>query len=436
MSSIRVAPATRVDGGVDVPGDKSISHRALIVGALANGRSYIGNLSPADDVQRTAECLRACGVWIRDFTDGRVTVEGSGPGASLSSPSGVLDCGNSGTTMRLLSGAIAGHDGRATLDGDESLRLRPMARVADPLTAMGAVVQTTSEGTPPVEVIGRRHLQALRWEMPVASAQVKSAVLLAALSADGPTTVVEPRPTRDHTERMLRMCGLTVSSDGAEVTIVPGPLAAFGLRVPGDISSAAFFLALAAAREGWSMRCANVGLNPARTGVLDVLRSMGAHVDVEGGEEHDDAEPVGNVAVRGAGLHGVTISGDLTVRCIDELPVIAVLATQAEGVTEIRDATELRAKESDRIAATVDGLRAFGGRCETVSDGLVIIGPTPLHEAHVDSHRDHRLAMAWGIAAALCDPGSGASLIEKADAAAVSYPKFFDDLQATIGTSS
>jgi 3-phosphoshikimate 1-carboxyvinyltransferase len=434
VNAVRIAPADHVDGDVTVPGDKSISHRALIVGALARGRSYAGNVSHAADVQSTVACLRACGVWIRDFTDGRIAVEGSGPGESLQTPAGPLDCGNSGTTMRLLSGAIAGHDCEAVLDGDASLRRRPMARVADPLEAMGAAVQTAPQGTAPLAVRGRRELRAIHWETGVASAQVKSAILLAALSADGPTTVVEPRPTRDHTERLLRHCGVSVQADDTGgVTLTPGAVAPFGVRVPGDISSAAFFLALAAPRPGWRIRCPGVGLNPGRTGIIDALRAMGADITVEVDDGGDDSEPSGAVEVRGRPLHGATISGELTVRSIDELPVIAVLATQAEGVTHIRDAAELRAKESDRIAATADGLRAFGATCDVTDDGLVITGAVQLKAAHVDSHGDHRLAMAWGIAGMLCEGTSGTSVIEGAEAAAVSYPRFFDELMRVIG---
>jgi 3-phosphoshikimate 1-carboxyvinyltransferase len=299
---------------------------------------------------------------------------------------------------------------------------------------MGASVHAAAGGTPPLEVHGRRRLKAITWEMSVASAQVKSAILLAALSGDGPTTVVEPRPTRDHTERLLRLCGVGVRADDVgAITLTPGPVAPFGLRVPGDISSASFFLALAAARPDWRMRCPGVGLNRGRTGIIDVLRAMGADVDVEAEDAGDDSEPSGVVEVRGAPLRGATIADELTVRCIDELPVIAVVATQAEGITEIRDAGELRTKESDRIALTAEGLLAFGATCEVTSDGLVISGPSRLRAAHVDSHGDHRLAMAWGVAAALCDPASGASVIEGGDAAAVSYPPFFDELIRVIG---
>jgi 3-phosphoshikimate 1-carboxyvinyltransferase len=432
MTEERVSPASRVDGEVLVPGDKSISHRALILGALAKGRTYIGNASPAADVLATAACLRACGVWIRDFPPSRFALDGAGVGVSLRNPESPLDCGNSGTTMRLLAGVLAGSDCAATLDGDASLRRRPMLRIAEPLRAMGAEVEASPEGTAPLNVRGRRELEGVTWRSPVASAQVKSAILLAGLSANAPTTVVEPVPTRDHTERMLGMCGIDVVSSGAEVTVNPGQLAPFGLRVPGDLSSAAFLLALAASRPGWRVRCPGVGLNPGRTGILTVLEAMGAKVLVEEGDPAGGVEPAGDVEVRGTHLRAVTISGALTVRCIDELPIIAVLASQAEGDTEIRDAGELRQKETDRIAALEAGLRLLGVECESTPDTLTVRGPVRLRAAHLDSGGDHRFAMAWAIAAALVPPGGGGSVIDGADAAAVSYPAFFSDLATLL----
>ncbi len=428
MTDARVSPVTRIDGEISVPGDKSISHRALLLGAQAKGRSYIGNASPAADVMATAACLRACGAWVRDFPPDRYALDGAGVGVSLRSPEHVLDCANSGTTMRLLAGVLAGTDCEATLDGDVSLRRRPMERVAEPLRAMGADVGASADGTPPLHVRGRRTLNGLTWRSPVASAQVKSAILLAALSAGSPTTVVEPVPTRDHTERMLRMCGIHVVSDGTLVEVQPGELQPFGFRVPADISSAAFFMALAAARPSSRIRCPGVSLNPGRTGILTVLAMMGAEVLITEREPAGDVEPMGDVEVRGASLHGATISGALTVRCIDELPVIAVLATQAEGDTEIRDAGELRSKEVDRIAVLETGLRALGASCESSNDGLVIHGPSRLRAARLDAAGDHRLAMAWAIAAALVHGRGGELVIVGAQVAGVSYPGFFADL--------
>ncbi|MBV8196280.1 MAG: 3-phosphoshikimate 1-carboxyvinyltransferase [Candidatus Dormibacteraeota bacterium] len=434
MTSERVEPARRVDTTIAVPGDKSMSHRALMLGAIAAGRSYIGNCSPAQDVASTMRCLRSCDAWVREFSHGRVTVDGSGPGASLRTPGSVLDCGNSGTTMRLLAGLLAAHDVDAVLDGDHSLQQRPMRRVADPLRAMGADVETAAEGTPPLRVRGHRRLRPIEWTLPVASAQVKSAVLLAALSAEGESSIVEPHATRDHTERMLRMCGVDVRTAGTRVRITPGVPQPFGFRVPGDISSAAFFLALAAARPGWRVRCLGVGLNATRTGILDVLRAMGATIEVEEGEPAGGIEPVGDVEVRGAPLHGVVIDGALAVRCIDEIPVIGVLATQADGMTEVRGVGELRRKESDRIAGVAGGLRALGAECEATADGLAVSGPASLHAAALDSRGDHRLAMAWAVAGSLASPEDGGTIIEGAEAAAVSYPRFFEDLRGALTT--
>jgi 3-phosphoshikimate 1-carboxyvinyltransferase len=428
VTTVRIAPATRVEGEVTVPGDKSISHRALILGALARGRSYVGNLSPAADVASTAACLQRCGGGVREFGRGRVICEGSGPGVSLRTPQETLDCGNSGTTMRLLAGVLAGHDQLdATLDGDASLRSRPMGRVAGPLRTLGAQVDTGGDGRPPVHVVGRRPLEGGHVTLDVASAQVKSAVLLAGLCGDAEVSVVEPAPTRDHTERMLRMCGVDVESgpDGG-VTLRPGPMQPFGIRVPGDLSSAAFLLALAAARPGWEIRCAGLTLNPGRTGFLEVLRAMAVTVEVEEGQPAGGVEPSGRVGVRGGpGLTATRIAGPLVPRCVDEIPVLAVLATQAEGTTEIRDAAELRAKESDRISAVVAGLRALGAEVEELPDGLLVQGGTRLRAARLDSALDHRLAMAWAVAACLAD---GPCDIDGAEAVAVSYPGFFADL--------
>ncbi|HSP65166.1 MAG TPA: 3-phosphoshikimate 1-carboxyvinyltransferase [Candidatus Deferrimicrobium sp.] len=434
MSERRAYGATGVDGAVRVPGDKSISHRALILGALIRGRSYIGNLSPAEDVAATARVLQECGGAVRPFGDGRVSLDGAGPGRTLRSPQATLDCANSGTTMRLLAGVLAAHDLVATLSGDASLRRRPMERVAEPLRAMGAEVRTDG-GHAPLSVRGTAAPLGIEHHLTVASAQVKSAILLAGLNAQGPTIVHEPLPTRDHTERLLRACGADLTADGAGVTLRPSHLEPFGLRVPGDLSAAAFFLALAAARPRWRVRCVDVGLNPGRTGVLEVLAAMGARVDIEEAEPAAGVEPQGEVVVTGAPLHGVTVEASLVPRCIDELPVIAVAATQAEGRTEFRGAGELRNKESDRIAALVTGLRALGADAEATPDGVVVDGPVRLRPAHLDSAGDHRLAMAWAIAAALVEPGTGECVIAGAGTVGVSYPGFFADLHALTNGS-
>jgi len=432
---VNLEPVFRVDGEVRVPGDKSISHRALILGALARGRSYLGGIAPGDDVAHTVSCLQGCGVFIRVHGDGRAMIEGNGPEQALRAPAGRLDCGNSGSTMRMLAGALAGHPITAGLDGDASLRRRPMRRVATPLREMGAEVRLSPEGTAPMTVEGRRPLRAITYEPAVASAQVKTAVLLAGLFADGPTSVVEPAPSRDHTERLLGLCGVEVIRSEGRVTVRPGAVQPFGLSVPGDISSAAFFLCLAAAREGWRVSCPELGLNPGRDGILEVLRAMGATVEVTAGEAAGGVEPVGDVEVRGGPLRGTRIEGALVPRLIDELPVIAVLATQAEGVTEIRDAAELRAKESDRIADLAAGLARMGASCETLPDGLVIEGPTRLSPAPVDAAGDHRLAMAFAVAASLAF-GTGTTRIAGAESVAISYPGFFEDLAGLSVPSS
>jgi 3-phosphoshikimate 1-carboxyvinyltransferase len=429
MTETRLNGAATVDGAVRVPGDKSISHRALILGTLIRGRSYIGNLSPAADVAATAQVLRDCGGSVRPFGDGRVSLDGAGPGISLSSPSAPLDCANSGTTMRLVSGALAGHDLTATLVGDHSLQRRPMERVAAPLRAMGAEV-TTLDGHAPMRVRGTAAPLGVVHHLKVASAQVKSAILLAGLNAQGPTVVHEPLHTRDHTERLLRACAADLEADGESVTLRPTRLEPFGLRVPGDISSAAFFMALAGARPRWRVRCLGIGLNPGRTGILEVLTAMGARVEVEEGPMAADVEPQGDVVVTGAPLHGVTIEASMVPRCIDEIPVIAVVATQAEGRTEIHGAAELRHKESDRVAQIVAGLRILGVSAEERPDGLTIEGPARLRPGRLDAAGDHRLAMAWAVAASLVDPAEGACVIDGADVVAVSYPGFFEDLAA------
>lgn len=430
----RTGGIAHLDGVTRVPGDKSISHRALILGALIRGRSYIGNLSPAADVAATAEVLRGCGGAVRPFDAGRVSLDGAGPGRTLRSSGGVLDCANSGTTMRLMAGALAAHDLTATLDGDASLRRRPMDRVAGPLNAVGALV-TTTDGHAPVQIVGTPSPAGLVHRLAVASAQVKSAILLAGLNAQGPTVVHQALPTRDHTERLLHACGADLTSDGEAITLRPAPLDPFGITIPGDISSAAFFLALAAARPGWRVRCQGIGVNPGRTGILDVLAAMGAGVEVEEGPMAAGVEPLGDVIVSGAPLHGVTVHPHLVPRCIDELPAIAVVATQAEGRTEIHGAGELRNKESDRLAALATGLRALGATVEEIPDGLIVDGPVRLRAAHLDAAGDHRLAMAWTIAAALVAPDDGESIIDGAGCVAVSYPGFFDDLAALVSGS-
>jgi 3-phosphoshikimate 1-carboxyvinyltransferase len=426
-SAETVAPAKRVTGALTVPGDKSIAHRALLLAALAQGESVIRGLPDGEDVRTTVACLRGLGARIARSADA-ARIVGAGLG-SFATPHGILDCANSGTTMRLLLGVLAGSSISATLDGDTSLRRRPMARVIDPLKSMGARIESR-DGRAPLAVTGTS-LQGRRLTLSVPSAQVKSAILLAGLSASGPTTVVEPVATRDHTERLLRAMGVDVEDAVATVVIRPShqPLRPIELMVPGDFSSAAFWLAAAALRPGWSVSIRDVGLNPTRTAFLGLLASMGAEVQVENSTDAE-IEPRGLVEVTGRALRALALSGAQVASAIDEIPVLLALATQADGVTTIDGAGELRVKESDRIATMAQGLRRLGAAVDERPDGISIHGPARLHGATVESHGDHRIAMALAIAALTA---SGATRIESADSVAVSYPNFFVQLREISG---
>jgi 3-phosphoshikimate 1-carboxyvinyltransferase len=417
-----VEPATRFAGELRVPGDKSIAHRALMLAALAEGDSRIEGLPDGEDVAATVACLRSLGVRI-DRTGGPARVHGGG-WRSFSPSHGPLDCANSGTTMRLMLGILSGSWVSATLDGDASLRRRPMARVIEPLRTMGARIQS-QEDRAPLTVTGAR-LQGRRHLLAVPSAQVKSALLLAGLTASGPTTVVEPVATRDHTERLLSAMGTDVSTTADGVVIRPShqPLRPIDLVVPGDFSSAAFWMAAAALRPGWSVHIREVGLNPSRTAFLRLLESMGAEIHV-----HADVvgiEPLGSVTVTGRRLHAVTLGAADVAAAIDEIPALLSVATQAEGTTIIEGAAELRVKESDRLATMSEGLRRMGAVVDERADGVSIHGQTTLHGAAVQSHGDHRIAMALAVAGLAA---SGPTTIEDADSVAVSYPEFFTHLQ-------
>ena len=411
-----VSPAGRLRGRVRVPGDKSISHRAALIGALARGNTVIHDFLRADDCLHTVSCLRALGVGIED-EGSRLIVRGMGP--RWRAPMTPLDAGNSGTTMRLLAGILAGQPFQTELTGDASLRTRPMDRIVEPLSQMGARIVASGDGRfPPLRISGGS-LRGITYTLPVASAQVKSAVLLAGLLAEGPTTVVEPTPTRDHTERMLATFGAPIRRDGDRVSVTAAALRGHEVRVCGDISSAAFLLAAAAGMPGSELTIEHVGLNPTRTGFLDVLRALGAEVDVRQTGE-DTGEPVGAVTVRGQRLRGVRIGGSLIPRVIDELPVLCVIATAAEGETVISDAAELRVKESDRIAVIARGLRALGGEVEERPDGLTVYS-SRLHGGRVASAGDHRIAMAFAVAGLLA---GGPVTVEGAESIAVSFPEF------------
>lgn len=419
MSEIRLAPLGRVRARLRVPGDKSISHRALILNAVAEGSAIVTGLAPGLDVRSTAAALAALGARVTLATNGATRV--TGPVAwQADAP---VDCGNSGTTARLLLGALAPRArGAVVLDGDPSLRRRPMARVANPLTAMGAQIAAKGEAERlPLEVRGRPLAGAIH-RLEVASAQVKSAILLAGLAAEGSTVIEEPFPSRDHTERMLRAMGAAIETTEGRVRLEPGRIEAVDVAVPGDLSSAAFFLGLAAAARGEAV-VEGVGLNRGRTGFLDLLGRLGAEVVVDPME--GEAEPRGSVTVRADGLRGIEVEANEVPGSIDELPLLAVVATRAEGETRVTGAAELRLKESDRIAAIVEGLTAMGADIEALSDGFVVRGPTPLSGAAVDARGDHRIGMALAVAASLAN---GPSTLSGAEWVDVSYPGFFEAL--------
>jgi 3-phosphoshikimate 1-carboxyvinyltransferase len=405
-----------------LPGDKSLSHRAAIFAALAEGHSAISNFSTAADCASTLGCLAALGVPI-DRTGSTVRIGGRGF-AGLRKPAGPLDAGNSGSTLRMLAGVLAGRPFRATLTGDESLCRRPVERVAEPLRAMGAVC-TSTEGRAPLTIEGTR-LRPLRYAMPMASAQVKTAVLLAGLQADGRTSLVEPSPSRDHTERLLPAFGVSIAREGATVSVDgPADLRAIDFAVPGDVSSAAFFVVAALVLPHSDVRIDDVLLNPQRTAFLDVLKAMGG--DVEWGTTSEQPEPVGWVAARSSRMHGTVVTHEIVPALIDEVPALCVAAACAEGSFSISGASELRVKESDRIAALVEGLGRMGAQAHERPAGLEIDGGPRLRGAAVEAHGDHRIAMALAIAALTAD---GDTQIAGAECAAVSFPEFFELLGA------
>jgi 3-phosphoshikimate 1-carboxyvinyltransferase len=407
------------DEAPHVPGDKSISHRAVIFAALGEGESRVSNLAPGADVASSMRCVAGLGAAVVRDGENAVRIRGG----AWRSPDGPLDCGNSGTTMRLLMGAIAGRGIDATLDGDASLRRRPMRRVADPLALLGAAIETTG-GNAPVHVLGDRPLHGAHVQMTVASAQVASSLMLAATGAHGRTTIAGSGSARDHTARMLPAFGVDVRRDG-DLIVVEGPQSfrAHDVRVPGDPSAAAFWLAAAAIVPGSRIVVRDVNLNETRIGFVRALERMGADVTVT--VESDDPEPMGRIEVRQRPLHAIEIAEPDVPPIVDELPLLGVVAAYATGTTRVRGAAELRVKESDRIAVLVAGLTALGADAADVADGFDVRGGARLHGATVDSHEDHRLAMAFAIAAL---GASDAVTIERSDCVAISHPTFFEDL--------
>lgn len=414
-------------GAITVPGDKSISHRAVMFGALAQGVTRITGFLMGEDCLSTIDCFRRMGVEV-DVSEREVVVHGVGL-HGLKKPDRPLYTGNSGTTTRLLCGILAGQDFEVSLSGDASIQKRPMGRVMTPLREMGAEMEGVNGNYCPLTLRAGHKLHGISYTMPVASAQLKSAILLAGLYADGPTSVTEPAPSRDHTERMLRALGVSVESSGCTVRLTPPKdLQARYIAVPADISSAAFFLVAGAIVPGSEITIRNVGINPTRTGILDVLRAMGA--DITQSNVREDMEPVCDLTVRSSSLHGTTIGGALIPRLIDELPVLAVAAAFAEGETRICDAQELKVKESNRIAAMVAELKRAGADVEETEDGMVIRGGKPLHGAAFETYHDHRIAMSMAICALGCQ---GESEIIDPDVVAISYPDFFQTLSGLGG---
>ncbi|MBD1999177.1 3-phosphoshikimate 1-carboxyvinyltransferase [Leptolyngbya sp. FACHB-541] len=431
--SLTIAPPSSglsLQGQVQIPGDKSISHRSLMLGAIAQGETQIRGLLLGEDPHSTAACFRAMGAEISELNSELVTVQGIGLG-QLQEPKDVLDAGNSGTTIRLMMGILASHAKRFfTVTGDASLRSRPMSRVIQPLQQMGAQIWHRSGGLAPLAIQGQA-LKPIHYHSPIASAQVKSCVLLAGLMAEGETTVTEPALSRDHSERMLRAFGATVKVDletcSATVT-GQAKLQGQTVVVPGDISSAAFWMVAAAIVPGSELLIQNVGINPTRTGILEALSQMEADVTLEN-QRTVTGEPVADVRVRHSSLKACTIAGDLIPRLIDEIPILAVAAIFAQGTTVIRDAAELRVKESDRLSVMATQLSRMGAKITELPDGLEITGGTSLVGAEVDSYTDHRIAMSLAIAALTA---TGTTTIQRAEAAAISYPDFTVTLQRVV----
>ncbi|AUT00254.1 3-phosphoshikimate 1-carboxyvinyltransferase [Nostoc sp. CENA543] len=427
-------PTTGVSlqGRIQIPGDKSISHRALMLGAIAQGETEIQGLLLGEDPRSTASCFQAMGAEISPLNTELVRVKGIGLG-NLQEPVDVLNAGNSGTTLRLMLGLLASHPGRFfTVTGDSSLRSRPMSRVVKPLQQMGAQIWGRKDNSLAPLAVQGQILKPIHYHSPIASAQVKSCIMLAALFTEGKTTVTEPALSRDHSERMLRAFGADVSVDPETKSVtVTGQAQLYGQKVivPGDISSAAFWLVAGAIVPGSELVVENVGVNPTRTGILEALEMMGADIQLENQREVA-GEPVADVRVRYSRLRSCTIAGDIVPRMIDEIPILAVAAVFAEGTTVIRDAEELRVKESDRITVMAQQLNKLGAQVTELTDGMEITGGTPLRGTDVDSHTDHRIAMSLAIAAL---NASGVTTIHRAEAAAISYPNFTNTLKQILG---
>ena len=414
-------------GTIRVPGDKSISHRSIIFGSLAKGETKVYDILRGEDVLSTIQVFRDLGVSIQDDGD-VIRIQGVGF-QGLQAPTSPLDMGNSGTSIRLISGVLAGQDFAVTMVGDDSLSKRPMDRVAIPLRQMG--VEIAGQGDrdcPPLHEKGTRQLQPIHYRLPVASAQVKSALIFAALQAEGESTIIEKEKTRDHTEDMIRQFGGEIQVDGKTIHIQGGQeFQGQTVIVPGDISSAAFWLVAGLILPDSVIKIENVGINQTRTGILDVIQEMGGDLTVE---DRDEKAVSASLTVKTSSLKGIRIDGELIPRLIDELPIIALLATQANGQTVIADAEELRVKETDRIQVVADSLNAMGANVVPTEDGMLITGPTPLHGADLETFGDHRIGMMAAIAALLVSEGN--VMLDRAEAINTSYPSFFEDLETLL----
>jgi 3-phosphoshikimate 1-carboxyvinyltransferase len=426
METIELQPTVNgLKGVIEIPGDKSISHRSVMFGSIANGVTRVTNFLPGDDCLSTISCFRKLGVVIEE-NENEITIYGNGFDG-LKEPNDLLDVGNSGTTIRLLLGILAGRPFHSSLIGDHSIGKRPMTRVTEPLKTMGAKIDGRKNGEfTPLSMRGGS-LNPIHYQMPVASAQVKSALILAGLQAEGETTIIEKAESRDHTERMIRKFGGEIQKDNRTITVKGGQkLIASDILVPGDISSAAFFLVAGAIVPDSEIVLKNVGLNPTRTGIIEIMKKMGANLEIHQNVA-DAFEPAGDLTIKTSSLKGTVIEGDVIPRLIDEIPIIALLATQAEGKTIIKDASELKVKETNRIDTVVQELTKLGASIEATEDGMIIQGGTALKGGTVSSHGDHRIGMMLAIASLLCKDEVH---LENPEAISVSYPNFFSHLNS------
>lgn len=423
---MEIPKLNKLHGKLTIPGDKSISHRAVMFGALAQGTTRITHFLEGADCLSTISCFQAMGIHIQKNKD-EVLVEGKGL-HGLQAPLDILDVGNSGTTTRLISGILAGQDFTSRLTGDASICQRPMGRIITPLSMMGAQITSQNQnGCAPLTIQGG-HLHGIHYQSPVASAQVKSCVLLAGMYANAPTSVTEPVLSRNHTELMLNYFGAQVTSKGTTAAILPQPdLKARDITVPGDISSAAYFIAAGLLVPGSEILLCNVGINPTRDGLLRVCQAMGGDITLL--NVRNDGEPTADLLIRSSSLHGTEIKGEIIPTLIDEIPMIAVMAAFAEGTTVIRDAAELKVKESDRIQVMTDNLTRMGADVEALPDGMIIHGGKPLHGATIDSHKDHRIAMSFAVAGGICE---GSLTITDGECVNISYPEFYTDLYSLL----